>query len=935
VSRSYDSAEDSTHATPFGLGNSRCLEYTPHGAGFNVFVYIDGATSEIIYAYGDDDTWTTTSITGAGSPTGYDTAAIQSVAMKICPNDEYVHIAFVADSKVIYCRLDDPDDPTTAGKWHTFQTDNIAPTPNTKFQRVDSVTGNSPGVVSITVDDSTKPAGNGADRAHIAWDENNGGTLEVWYNYGDQGPGQLEFNNVLAILLDADGKQPAIINIMNKGRLPHVYFIDSNGDVHGFRCKTGSYPGNATSWTGPESDVNASELVLLHAGGLTTIDDLAVSYHFDMEEFVEVAGVETDVDVYTRQFVGTGVNPAWMPQHTVSGYAGDPQRVDITNIRGNNVDDGLAEYRLFIITDTGVIEHGVEEYDGNSDLVWDNNTNWYNLADTLCTTTVPTAAEWRSLEYNDVAAVYRRSHALWKEAALNNLWSTRVRENTPPSSSNDAPDDGAVLDELSAILLDWTPFDSESDTQDDYDVEVADNNQFTSPIVDPGWAGAGTATSQHNITGGTLAADTLYYWRVRLKDDEKGDEYDPYSTGSWATPGNFYTTPQLKISFKSADIQTASTLFDIDMILGLICDMDIGEALVNAELEDGVNDFAQYRYKTTGDWSAWANMTIDVAACTEDPDGSDGGDGIPTGRGGGVDYLLVWSAGTDLNALQTGNFYGQVEVRVRGQYYNDSKSLGLTDWEVYPYAIDVDFKDPAVTAVWPDGDTLVGLFPTLQATISDDNGFESKFQLDKDPGFGSVDAGHDSGFVDSAQSFTPTTALTTGVWYWRVMAKDKFYPLYNDSSWFSKSFTIAAGGFVPVALYDGSNTVTFNITSTMEVRMVNALVEYENIRNDFDETAVLQNIPEYRGHQPLEINMDVLFYGGEENQTDIKRVHTWQRDETKLTFQDSAGAPMSIGLDTVSDYAPDKFKVVGLTPVYRAGILNSFVYEITIREVPA
>lgn len=924
MTKSYDSGENSTAPTPFSFPNGRVVEYTPHGVGNYISVYVDGASGEIIYNY-YGAAWNSVTLTGAGNAVPYNDAAIDYVAMKICPNNEYVLLAWVSDNKVFYARLDDPDDPVT-GNWHTFQG-------GAKYQRVDD-TANTKGTVSITVDDSVQLTGqNGNDIPHIAWSEDVGGTYAIWYNIGDQvPPNNDEFNSTRAVQIDADGTKPCIINILNEGRQPHIYWINDVGIVEGLRCLSNLNPIIAANWTAPEGmhGVSIPDTVIMVSGfGALGIDDISVSYTWDQSEFVLVAAIETDSRVYTNHFNGVGLNPAWIGQHTVTGYDGTPKSIELTNLFGNS------EYRLFVSTNNDEIEHAVEGV-ANNDYEFDAASVWFVLALTDSETDNLMGAPWRSLEHDDLQAAYRRSFLVWVAKSTEDIWFSIVRENNGPISIHAAPTDGAYLDELSAILLDWDVTDIESDTQDDYDVEVDDDNLYGSPEVDPGWAGPGTSTSQHNITGGTLDAGALFYWRVRLKDNEKGDEYDPYSDGGWdAVSGHFYTTPQLRIFYRGVDIESDK---DIYFDLGLVCGMDLGEALTNAELDNDADDFAQYQYSVDEgqSYSAWTNMTIIVGECTEDPDGHDGGnDGLVTSRSGwGSSYILAWDADTDLNALQTPDFYGLVKFRVRGEYFNDSKSLGLTDWVEYPAAITIDYRDPDVTAVWPDGDALADLKPTLRATITDDIGFESKFQLDKDPAFGSVDSGHDSGWVDSAVEFTPTVDLTVGTWYWRVMAKDKFYPLYNESSWVSKDFEIKDSSYTATKLTDGSNTITLLIISDMFISLSNTVVEYENIRNDFDGTKVLQNIPEYRGHNALEIDMEVLFYGGEEELADIKRVHTWQRDEEKLTFMSSTGSPISVGTIGLASYTPNKFKIVGLVPIYRPGILNSFIYNMTIREVP-
>jgi len=936
LTKSYYTSENTVYPSPFSPNSVRTLEYTVHGAGFNVMLYIDD-NQELIYAYGADDSWTLQAVTGGGM-TGYGAADIFYCAMKVCPVNEYVHITFVADNKIFYCRLDDPDDPTTAGKWHDFADANMG-IGAAKYQRVDD-SSNAKHNSSITVDEQG-PGMNGMNIPHIAWSESVGGTYAVFYNLGDQQPPTNDaFNNVRAMQLDADGDDVCIFNCRNEGREPSVFWLNDIGEVESMRCSSMNYPMVLANWNGHEwmNGPNVADTVLTFAGwGPTAITSFSVTYAWDNEVNISVVGVISGDSAVSNYFVGNAQPAVWNGQAPLVGYTGDPDIATVTNFQG------LSQYRCLVINEDNEVWHCVVELNNNQDIVWTANDPWYQLSDIAIENSELLKPEWRTLEHDDVNEVYNRSSAAWMKNTDTEIWFSVVRENTPPVPILSEPVNGATLDELSTIRLGWTVSDTESDTQDDYAIQADEDDDYGSPEVDTGWIGPGTTALFKDVAGSTFSAGEVYYWHVKLKDNEMGDDngtevYDPRSEGVYNSPDfYFYTTPQLQIGHRGYALQGDQ---DLDIFLNFICAMDVGEDLTNAELDDGiVTDYAQYRYNTIsmGDMSAWTNMDIREADCTEDPDGHDGGDdGLPTSRGSGDSYTLVWDMDSDLNGLQTDDFVGWIEYRIRGQYFNDSKSMGFTDWNRYSTPIWIDLKAPEVEALWPDGDDLADTYPILRAAISDDSTWESQFELDTDPGFGSVEAGHDSGWVTGALTYTPTTELSVGVWYWRVTARDTFDPT-NNTATDGKQFEIKNAGFVPAILDDGSTTVTLKIINDIEVAMQNALVEYENIRNDFDETDTLQNIPEYRGHNPLTIGMEVLFTGGNENQTDVKQIHTWQRDETKLTLTDSIGLPLTIGTGALTGgvYAPNKFKVTVLTPNYRPGIIGSFIYNITIREVPA
>lgn len=901
MSRSYDTDQDSLAGMPFSFSQIRCLEYSGHGTATYVWVFVD-SNQEITYCYGDNDSWTATAITGAGSAIGYNDAAIENVALKYDPNNNRVHIAFSADDKIYHIRLNDPDNPVNA-QFTTFASS------GQKWERVDN-SANDKGSVSITVDDSTGTM-NGWNRAHVAWDEDNSGTWEIHYNYAEHGPTLDEFNQAMQVKL-SNGAYPSIINIMNEGREPHVYWLSGN-NVVGMRCVRMLHPSVAANWTGPENRVNQPDIVITPSVTGDGIDNFSVSYYWDMVPFVLVVGTDAALiggGVFVR-FFGLHTPPSWSPELEVHGYTGHASSCSLTNCVSSS-------FRIFICNTAQDIYFAHEEQE-QSNYTFDANSDWDLLATTDADVATHITTEWRNLGHS-ADATYRRTHTLWKKSGTNDIWFTQARENWGPVSSLTAPALAAKLrtDAGHNVILDWAPSDSQSDTQDDFQIQLDDDYQFGSPDVDPGWAGAGTATSQYTVTGGTLAPDTLWYWRVKLKDDEKGDEYDPYSIGEWSDYWYFYSTPNVSINLLGYSVQSDK---DIYLSMRFVCDLALGETLINAELDDGAATvYAQY---TTDDGLNWSTMTVKVAECTGSSVTS-----VTTARPPGALYTLAWDAATDLGA----SFVGNVRFRVRAEYDADVLGLGYCSWEEYPDEFYLDYKAPVVIIVWPIGDNMGNPRPTVQATITDDNGWSSQFQITDDPTF-VASPEYDSGYVASATTYTPTADLAIGTWYWRVRAKDDWYPLYNESAWADTgSFTIRGGTYTPSILDDGTDAVSLYVNSDMDITMANAIVEYENIANDFEETDVLQNTPEYRGHSPIEIQFTVVFVTGWENNDDIKQLHTWQRDETKLIFKSSDEKIVSLG-NSIASYQPDKFKIIALSPAYTPGEVRPFNYSITLREV--
>ena len=244
MSETYDTLTTDT-TLPIPELNGRCIEAIDHGgAYFYVMVYIEEVTSEIVYAYGDTNSWTSTQITGPGSAIGYDTAAILHVSMAIDHNIDEVHLAFISNNHCYHAKLTDPDVPGTAGNWQDYGGSN--------WQQVDNATHNANGTCSICVDNGL--LGNGADDPHIVWTEDYSGAPHVHYNDGTGANDAFTPSSEVVLWSTGTQHHPTIINIANEGRQLYVAAITGGGMVlEVLRCINADDPGTLTNWKGPET----------------------------------------------------------------------------------------------------------------------------------------------------------------------------------------------------------------------------------------------------------------------------------------------------------------------------------------------------------------------------------------------------------------------------------------------------------------------------------------------------------------------------------------------------------------------------------------------------------------------------------------------------------------------------------------------------------
>jgi len=106
--------------------------------------------------------------------------------------------------------------------------------------------------------------------------------------------------------------------------------------------------------------------------------------------------------------------------------------------------------------------------------------------------------------------------------------------NTVPSASCDDEEIWVYCTDSRNPWLSWSYSDDDGDAYESYQVQVANNSGFISPELDTGVINISSTT--YHPTGENFNFNTLYYWRVKVKDDR-----DAWS--NWCSPVCSFTTP--------------------------------------------------------------------------------------------------------------------------------------------------------------------------------------------------------------------------------------------------------------------------------------------------------------------------------------------------------------------------------------------------------
>lgn len=206
------------------------------------------------------------------------------------------------------------------------------------------------------------------------------------------------------------------------------------------------------------------------------------------------AGLVTDA-----HSVASATTATW--EHVVFTYNGIKAKyyVNTTVVIDDDVSNNLQ-------TTDNAVNIGSQGGDGN---FWDGLIDEVKIANTV------RSAGWIATEYNN-----QNSPATFM--ATGDEESAPLPNTTPSLPTIDNYNDGSwVTDNTPTLQFDL----SDSDAGDivKYQLQIADNESFTNPLVDT-TEGTGEASPRNNVTYTPAALDdSSYYWRVRAIDDEAAE----------------------------------------------------------------------------------------------------------------------------------------------------------------------------------------------------------------------------------------------------------------------------------------------------------------------------------------------------------------------------------------------------------------------------
>lgn len=754
MTKNWDSGNDSNYTSPNMLCNQRAIEFYTTGST-NIWLWIDN-NQYLWYSHGTDATWTDTQLTGTGGTIHSGLSSCINASIAIDHNNDHVHICYTGGTHVYHAQCTVPLTPGTATNWTDYGG-------STYYQQVDNDTQTKYDC-AIAVDGDT---GNGNDDPHIVWSQNNAGTDEVHYNYGSGANHAFTTGSEIAIESGANGAvSPTIVAVEEDGRELYIFWLENTTkDIECSYCPDASAPLTLANWGGPVAGAgNGPDTVLSPGIGDTAMSAPSATYWWDTDARVGVTSVATPTtdDIHFR--IWDSSTPAWTTERTVTNMTGTPTESMLTNI------DNANEWRIVYMVTDGTMYHG---YKAGDDFT--SGVTWYKLATTTGVAGYFFSCEWR--DRSDVVTAEDRSTCVWVDSS-NNLWYSHIRPNATPTVTLVHPINLEYEDELGSIQFTWDITDTDGDQHHAYYCEIDDDNGFGSPVADPGAptgdlvlnAWTVTGTMSWGLEASTLAANTTYYWRVKVRDSEFGTEYDPNSESSFPTYEDFKTTPQVVIDV-TGTTQKADGGCEIQFKLTMPAGWPTTKTVELYHAGD-TNEGAEY-YDSS--WHECSPNASWHSAGVPDTISVDAGDTICT---------YGWDAITDLAT----DYDGNVNVRISVRFQSDENSLGVATDTLNTQPL--DFADPTSVALGtPVGGTTTKVRPTINFSASDTTGWEAKLEVHRNSGY--TDLLTDSlGYLGSGvTSWQLNVNLEyAGTWYVRIMTRDTTATQNENSSWTTGNF---------------------------------------------------------------------------------------------------------------------------------------------------
>jgi hypothetical protein len=482
------------------LENARVISWCEANTTYaTIYIREASGVTYFCYAYGDDNSWTEEILVQSNVSTARlgIQATVDECALDVHQTggaNDHVHIAWAwaAGGILYHSELVVPTAPNNNSNWTTW---------TNRYQRVDNNAG---GIgyyaPSISVDSSGDP--------HIAYGHSSA-SESLMYNYGSGASHAFTPANELTLTASPTvAVNPSMVAVPEVGRDLYVFWDDGSAIAYR-KCPNASNPLVIGSWSAQANALTFGSTVSTHS----------VSYWYDggaPKAQIYIVGCDT----------GNVTKSNWYDEGNVNGWGGgwrgavtegpSTTKVQVTQVDANDFAlvywaSGSSVGR-FAFTD-----YGSSDFDCvTSTFYLFTNSNMDN-----CST------EFRGRENDNFS--FGTLHIQSSSDIMFDL----VRINATPTATSLDPDSGAKEDEEAIITLTWT-FSDAGQAQTQWSIEVDEyGTGFASPIWSSGiQVGAG---GTDDIPASTLAFNTHYEWRLKVWDDEKGDEYDPYSISAWVT----------------------------------------------------------------------------------------------------------------------------------------------------------------------------------------------------------------------------------------------------------------------------------------------------------------------------------------------------------------------------------------------------------------
>lgn len=496
--------------TPLGTRNNRTISWCEaDGIYARIYSRDDGAGNTLFcYAYGNTNAWTEEILIRSNLATGRLGVQATVTEFSLCVDqtggaNDHVHIVWIDSTtmQLYHSELVIPNAPNLNPNWTAWG--------GLRYQRVDNNSDSN--YPSVDTDNNGHPV--------VAYEvAQGGGQYQVYVNYGNGAAHAFAPAAELSISANiGHNLYPALICIHEDNRDIYV-FVNNLNLIQCNYCDKAGLPTAAPSWGGWNT-------ILTFAGlGQGNADAPSVYYWYEPG-----AALAQIMVVAREQNLGV-TRDDWYDEGNVNGWGGGWRAAPNGTLEGpvcstvqmTQVDAN--DFALTYIQQGGsVIKFAFTDYGTTYDFIGASVRNATNLLPTDYST------EERGRENDDFS--YGNIHVQAGAPDLDFMYDL-IRANAKPTATTLDPDGGSYEDEQADFDLTWT-FSDPGQAQTKFRVQIAVyGTSFAAPVVDTTTV---SAVASHTVDAFTLSFGTHYEWRLKVWDNELGDEYDPYSESDWVS----------------------------------------------------------------------------------------------------------------------------------------------------------------------------------------------------------------------------------------------------------------------------------------------------------------------------------------------------------------------------------------------------------------